>query len=484
MSEQTEYRQGDTEVVLLKKILNRLQLISGGGGGGGGNPDAGDLVGNTLASNVIFSSLTTAAGGVFGTAAYRAAGVANGVATLDAGGKIPTSQIPDAVLGQVEYQGTWNATTNTPTLSATPGAGTKGDYYVVSVAGTFAGLDFQVGDWAISNGATLQKVDNTDAVTMVAGRTGAIVLVQADIAGLTTASSPTFAGLTLSGATASTLAYFNGSKLLGSVTMGNSLALTGATLDTIQDIRTSASPTWTSPNFTGTPTFANTGFTVGATTPGSITGVSGAITVAAAGTNQNIVLVPSGTGTSAGKVLFNPGGTLSSGIGVNPGDAGYNCLWLGLPTATTKVDANCALQANGTNVYVNAAGVVGSVVFSVNGTAVASVGGSNGGFNIAGPIAGGAGQTLTGAGAVSIATLLTRYVSNGGAQALTLADGIDGQIKQITHSVAGGSGVLTPATKTGYGTITFTNAGDSVLLRFIGSGIGWVVTGSYGAVVA
>ena len=37
-------------------------------------------------------------------------------------------------LGALNYKGTWNANTNTPALAS--GAGTKGDYYVVSVAGT------------------------------------------------------------------------------------------------------------------------------------------------------------------------------------------------------------------------------------------------------------------------------------------------------------------------------------------------------------
>ena len=37
-------------------------------------------------------------------------------------------------IGALNYKGTWNANTNTPTL--TSGVGTKGDYYVVSVAGT------------------------------------------------------------------------------------------------------------------------------------------------------------------------------------------------------------------------------------------------------------------------------------------------------------------------------------------------------------
>lgn len=63
-------------------------------------------------------------------------------------------------IGALNYKGTWNASTNTPTLA--PGAGTKGDYYVVSVAGTTA-LDsisnWGIGDWAVFNGAVWQRVE-------------------------------------------------------------------------------------------------------------------------------------------------------------------------------------------------------------------------------------------------------------------------------------------------------------------------------------
>lgn len=43
------------------------------------------------------------------------------------------SSITNAI-DALNYKGTWNANTNTPTLAS--GVGTKGDYYVVSVAGT------------------------------------------------------------------------------------------------------------------------------------------------------------------------------------------------------------------------------------------------------------------------------------------------------------------------------------------------------------
>jgi len=67
------------------------------------------------------------------------------------------------ILAGVVYQGVWNATTNTPTLTSS--VGTQGYYYVVSVAGTtnLNGItDWEIGDWAIFNGTVWQKVDNTD----------------------------------------------------------------------------------------------------------------------------------------------------------------------------------------------------------------------------------------------------------------------------------------------------------------------------------
>jgi hypothetical protein len=86
-------------------------------------------------------------------------------------------------LGALSYQGTWDASTNTPTLTSS--VGTKGYYYVVSVAGNtnLNGItDWLVGDWAVFNGSIWQKVDNTETVTSVNGQTGAVVLTTTNIA--------------------------------------------------------------------------------------------------------------------------------------------------------------------------------------------------------------------------------------------------------------------------------------------------------------
>lgn len=154
--------------------------------------------------------------GDLGTAAYLDAGSANGVATLDAGGKVPVSQIPQ--MGDLNYQGTWNATTNTPTLTSS--AGTKGFYYVVSVAGTtnLNGItDWQVGDWAVFNGSVWQKIDNTDLVTSVNGYTGTVVLNATDV-GAAPATSGT------------SILYGNGTGGTSNVTIGSGISFAGGTL--------------------------------------------------------------------------------------------------------------------------------------------------------------------------------------------------------------------------------------------------------------
>jgi len=141
---------------------------------------------------------------------------------------------PLIVSGTVNYKGTWNASTNNPTLNSSPAASTKGDYYVVSTAGTQFGITFAIGDWIISNGTTWEKVDLTDAVSSVFGRTGAVVGVSTDYSavGLTNtaigASNPStgaFTTVTASSTIAATGAV-TGSNLSGTNT-GDQTTITG-----------------------------------------------------------------------------------------------------------------------------------------------------------------------------------------------------------------------------------------------------------------
>ena len=75
-------------------------------------------------------------------------------------------------------------------------------------------------------------------------------------------------------------------------------------------------------------------------------------------------------------------------------------------------------------------------------------------------------QTLSGAGAVDLLHEVTDFTSTGATDALTLADGYEGQVKEIWHVSDGGSGILTPSNLLGGTTVTFTAVNDFIGMRF------------------
>ena len=82
-------------------------------------------------------------------------------AALATGAQIATA-ISTALTGVLQFQGTWNASTNSPTLTSS--VGTSGDYYIVSVAGStnLNGItDWEIGDWAVFANTTWTKIDNS-----------------------------------------------------------------------------------------------------------------------------------------------------------------------------------------------------------------------------------------------------------------------------------------------------------------------------------
>lgn len=239
-------------------------------------------IGGTLALANGGTGATTASGARgalgLGTAAVLNAGIAGGVATLDGSGTVPTSQLPAAVLGALKYQGTWDASVNSPTLVS--GAGTQGYYYVVSVAGStnLNGItDWKVGDWAIFNGTAWQKIDNTDAVTSVNGYTGTVVLTNTDISGFGTmstqnANSVAITGGSITGITdlavadggtgASTASGARTNLGLGTIATqnANSVAITGGAIDgTTVGATTASTGTFTTLTATSDSAFTSTG---------------------------------------------------------------------------------------------------------------------------------------------------------------------------------------------------------------------------------
>lgn len=87
----------------------------------------------------------------------------NKVAVLDSNRKIPADMLPNSVM---EYQGTWNASTNTPAI--VNGTGNAGDVYRVSVAGTqnfgSGSLTFSVGDYVLYNGTVWEKSKSSETM--------------------------------------------------------------------------------------------------------------------------------------------------------------------------------------------------------------------------------------------------------------------------------------------------------------------------------
>jgi hypothetical protein len=240
------------------------------------------------------------------------------VITVNAKGVV-TSATTASFTGGLSYQGSWNASTNTPTLVSS--TGTNGYYYIVSVAGStnLNGVtDWQVGDWAIFNGSTWQKIDQTNLVSSVNGQTGVVSIAYADLAGAIPTwnqnTTGTAAGLSTtlaigSGGTGQTTAgaAFNalspitttGDLILGNGTNSATRLGIGANGYLLTSNGTTAS--WAAAPAAGVTSFSagTTGFTPSTGTTGAVT-LSGTLGVANGGTGATTLTgYVKGTGTSA-----------------------------------------------------------------------------------------------------------------------------------------------------------------------------------------
>ena len=301
-------------------------------------------------------------------------GVANGVATLDAGGKVPVSELPAAVLGALSYQGTWDASTNTPTLTSS--VGTKGYYYVVNVAGStnLNGItDWVIGDWAVFNGSIWQKVDNTETVTSVNGQTGAVVLTTTNVAeGTNLYYTDARARASVSAGTG--ISYNNTTGVITNSAPDQVVALTGAGTTVV---------TGTYPSFTITSTDANVGDVVGPasatdnavarydSTTGKLlqnsvvtigdTGATTGITTLSASTSVTTPIVQASN--SGGLSLKNSGGTTQMSVGAGGGDN----MSINVSTNLNGANAQIDISPTGTgHVHIKPSGTGGVEIAPTN----------------------------------------------------------------------------------------------------------------------
>lgn len=93
-----------------------------------------------------------------------------GYAPLDSNLKILSANLPSSILGDLSYQGIWDANGNSPAIPSASSTN-KGYYYVVGTSGatSISGItDWVIGDWLVSNGTTWDKIDNTENNTGLA----------------------------------------------------------------------------------------------------------------------------------------------------------------------------------------------------------------------------------------------------------------------------------------------------------------------------
>jgi len=181
-------------------------------------------------------------------------------------------------LGALNYKGTWNASTNTPTLASSVGA--KGDYYVVSVAGS-TNLNGEtlwgVGDWAVFNGSVWQRVEGGDTINATT------------VTASTSVSTPVIQSLSSAGGTIKNNGGTN--QMQWGSGGGNNLSLEVAT-----NINPANAAVNISPTGTGTVTInPATASTMNNVAIGGTTALAGSFTTVTA-TTGNVVIGTSGQG--------------------------------------------------------------------------------------------------------------------------------------------------------------------------------------------
>jgi hypothetical protein len=297
------------------------------------------------------------------------------------------------VAGGLSYQGTWNASTNTPTLTSS--VGTNGYYYITATAGStnLNGItDWQIGDWLMFNGTVWQKIDQSNLVTSVAGRTGAITLSNTDISGLGTISTQASSNVSITGGsitgitdlavadggTGSSTAQGAINTLAGAVTSGSYLRGNGTNvvMNTIQatDVPTlNQNTTGTSANVTGIVNVINGG--TGSTGFNGLAKASGSLQAYSAATSSDVL-------STIGTVPIANGGT---GLTTTPANG---ALDIGNGTGFTRT------TLTGTASQVVVTNASGSITLSLPSTINVNTSGSAASLSATLAIAsGGTGQT-------------------------------------------------------------------------------------------
>jgi hypothetical protein len=349
-----------------------------------------------------------------------------------------------SVAGGLSYQGTWNASTNTPTLAS--GVGTNGYYYIVATAGStnLDGItDWQIGDWLMFNGSVWQKIDQSNLVTSVNGQTGAVSLTTTNISEGTNqyyldsrARSAVSAGTGISYSSATGVITNSAPDQTVALTAGTGISTSGTYPNFT--ITNSAPDQTVSLTGAGTTSISGTypSFTVTSNDQytGTVTSVGGT------GTVNGISL--SGTVTSSGNLTL--GGTLSGvdlttqvtgTLPIANGGSGQTTAQTAMNAFAGAVTSGSYLRGNGTNVVMAAiqAGDVPTLNQNTTGTA----------SNVTGTVAianGGTGQTTQTAAFDALAPTTTKgdLIASDGTDNVRVPVGTNGYVLTADSTAASG----------------------------------------------
>ncbi len=411
----------------------------------------------------------------------------NCIQTLTFGATITSGTFKLTFQGATTAPITWSATDATLVANidaALEALGTIGTAGVTTAAGT------------ISSG-----VNGTITVTFTGNQAKLLVGVMTVTNSLVGAAHTLTCAITTAGVTADGRSAGVGALLIDVDTpgafqnTGTALNPTWTIIETTVDVLIKSAPVFTSGLTASGSTSNDFSGSSGTfkTSTGAVT-LNGAVSVADA-TTPSLTLATGKTNTGFLSIL----GKTSGGLKLTTADASAFLVTATLPAQTSGTAALSFPDFAGvadeftfkTKAQTMANKTLTSPVISTgltaSGSAANTFAGSTGTFltstgltTISGPAAL-ATTTRSGPGAVPITKSTVKLTTTGVADALTLADGVDGQIITIIHDVDGGSAVLTPTTKTGFTTVTFTAVGESVTLQFVTTR-GWIVIAIVGAV--